>query len=295
MEQNRLNITKISIKDYLDFREYLRDYIDFRRNHGDIITNRNFAAAIGLNSSSWLTSVLSGKKGITAKTADSISSFLGHDDWERNYFKTLIKFNQAKTVEKRNNCFSQLKQCLIKKGYYAIQVLDNNQYEYYSKWYHSAVRSILGMVKLGDEYELIARLVSPSITASNAKKSIKLLNKLGLIIKNTDGYYELTNNAITTGTNVRSLAVANFQRETMRLGIDSIDRYNMSTRDISTLSIGISEDSYKKITEMIADLRKSIVEIANNDENANRVYQVNFQVFPISKLLSKEVDDDENE
>jgi uncharacterized protein (TIGR02147 family) len=84
-------------------------------------------------------------------------------------------------------------------------VLEPDQYEFYSRWYYSAVRSLLGMVPLGDEYNRIGRLLSPSITAVKAKKSVKLLAKLGLIIKNDEGYYKLTNTAITTGPDVKSL------------------------------------------------------------------------------------------
>lgn len=283
--------SKVVLKDYLDFRTYLKDYINFKNAHGEQLTNRSFASAIGISSSSWLTTILNGKKGITDKTVDAISDFFKHNEWERTYFRILVNFNQAKTVEHRNEFFTQLKQLLLKKGYLAIRVLDNDQYEYYSKWYYSAVRSIIGMIPVGDDYERLARYVSPSITAAQAKKSIKLLLKLELIQKQENGNYSLTNSAISTGYNVKSLAVANFQRETMKLGIEAIDRYDSSIRDISSMSIGISEAGFKKISTMIAEFRKAIAEVANTDNDADRVYQVNFQVFPLSRVLNH----DENE
>ncbi|NLD91181.1 MAG: TIGR02147 family protein [Fibrobacter sp.] len=283
--------SKIALKDYLDFRTYIKEYIEYKNAHGEQLTNRSFAAAIGINSSSWLTTILNGKKGITDKTIGAISDFFKHTEWEREYFKLLVYFNQAKTVESRNDFFTQLKQLLLKKGYLAIRVLDNDQYEYYSKWYYSAVRSIIGMIAVSDDFERLARYVSPSITAAQAKKSIKLLVKLGLIEKDLRGNYSLTNSAISTGYNVKSLAVANFQRETMKLGIEAIDRYDSSIRDISSLSIGISEAGFQKITGMIAEFRKAIAEVANSDNDADRVYQVNFQVFPLSRVLNH----DENE
>ncbi len=283
--------SKIVLKDYLDFRSYIKDYIEYKNAHGEQLTNRSFASAVGISSSSWLTTILNGKKGITDKTVGAISDFFKHNDWDREYFRNLVNFNQAKTVESRNVFFTQLKQLLLKRGYLAIRVLDNDQYEYYSKWYYSAVRSIIGMIPVGDEYERLARYVSPSITSAQAKKSIKLLLKLGLIEKLDAGYYRLTNSAISTGYNVKSLAVANFQRETMKLGIEAIDRYDSSIRDISSLSIGISEAGFQKISGMIAEFRKAIVEVANTDNDADRVYQVNFQVFPLSRVLNH----DENE
>jgi uncharacterized protein (TIGR02147 family) len=295
VENNTERKNKISLMEYLDYREYIKSYIASVRKTGDTLTNRSFAAALGIASSSWLTTVINGKKGITKKTAEAISSFLKHDPWEHDYFQMLVNFNQAKTVEKRNTCFISLKEHLIKKGYYAVKVLEIQQYEYYSKWYYSAVRSILGMVSVGDDYERIATMVSPSITAVQAMKSVKLLVKLGLAKRNSSGMYELTNKAITTGNDVRSLAVANFQRETMSMASKAIDQYDRTERDISTMSVGISGQSYQKIVTMIADFRKAIADISNADQDADRVYQVNFQVFPLSKVLNTKASDNEVE
>jgi len=274
---------KVTVSTYMDFKEYLRAVISSMRKNGDSVSNRSFAKALGIQSSSWLTNVLRGTKGITMETAHAISDYLHHDVWERKYFVILVNFNQSKTVEKRNTYFAALKLHLLKKGYHAVGVLEPDQYEFYSKWYYTAVRSLLGMFPLGDEYNRIGRLTSPSITAVQAKKSIKLLTKLGLITMNDTGCYELTGAAISSGPQVKSLAVANFQRETMRLGMEAIDRYPHQERDISTMSVGISEEGFKKIAAMITGCRKTIADLAARDQNADRVYQVNFQVFPLSK------------
>lgn len=276
----------VQLKDYLDYREYLSVVIATRQRSGEPVTNRSFAEAAGISSSSWLTTVLNGKKGISSKTTLAISSVLGHDVWEQGYFKKLVAFNQAKTSEKRNCCFALLKQHLLQKGYHALCILEPDQYEFYSKWYFTAVRSLIGMYPLKDEYSRIARLLSPSITAVQAKKSVKLLLKLGLIQKNGNGYYELTDTIISTGPQVKSVAVANFQRETMRLGMEAIDRYPHGLRDISTMSIGISEEGLKKVSAILAECRKAISEVASSDADADRVYQVSFQAFPLSKPIS---------
>ena len=274
---------KVTVSTYMDFREYLRAVISSMRKNGDSVSNRSFAKALGIQSSSWLTNVLRGEKGITMETAHDISDYLRHDVWEREYFETLVNFNQAKTVDTRNGYFAALKRHLIKKGYHAAAVLEPDQYEFYSKWYYTAVRSLLGMFPMGDEYNRIGRLTSPSITAAQAKKAVKLLTKLGLIKMNDTGFYTLTGAAISSGPHVKSLAVANFQRETMRMGMEAIDRYPHQQRDISTMSVGISEESFKKIAEIVANCRKAIAELAARDQSADRVYQVNFQVFPLSK------------
>ena len=60
-------------------------------------------------------------------------------------------------------------------------------------------------------------------------------------------------------------------------------------RDISTTSVSLSEPTFEAIRERIADMRKEVLEIARNDENIIAVYQINFQVFPVTRSIKSEV------
>ena len=47
---------------------------------------------------------------------------------------------------------------------------------------------------------------------------------------NTAGFYELTSGAIASGENTRSLGIANFQQETMKLAQEAMDRFRLDER-----------------------------------------------------------------
>ncbi|MFW6254912.1 MAG: TIGR02147 family protein [Chitinivibrionales bacterium] len=277
--------TQIKLEEYSDFREYLRDLLDEQRRMGNRITNRSFAAAAGVNSASWLTSILQGKKGVAPKTARVISDFLGHNEKEQAYFNALIRFNLAKTLDQRNTWFNELNRLRKREFRTSSAKISNAQYEFYSRWYYTAVRSLIGIHKIGEEYEKIASMVSPSITSRQAKKAISVLKKLGMIRFDERGeFFELTDSAITTGRHEFSLSIANFQRETMRLASESLDRYKPGIRDISTLSVGISGETAERIKEEIRLLRKRIIDMADRDQKPDRVYHINFHFFPMSSI-----------
>lgn len=256
---------------------------------GNRITNRSFAAAAGVNSSSWLTSILQGKKGLGAQTAKVISHFLGHSEKERLYFEALIRFNQARTLEQRNTWFGELNRIRKKEFRTPSATISDAQYEFYSRWYYTAVRSLIGIRRLGDDCEKIASLVSPAITQRQARKALSVLKKLGMTVYDEDEKcYRLTDSAITTGKHEFSLSIANFQRETMRLASESIDRFKPGERDISTLSVGVSDETAEEIRKEIALLRQKIIRMANNDESPERVYHMNFHFFPMSTAPDKD-------
>jgi uncharacterized protein (TIGR02147 family) len=129
----------------------------------------------------------------------------------------------------------------------------------------------------------LAKRVSPSITMTEAKKSVELLLNMGFIRKNKDGYFEQTDAFITTGYEAQSVAITNFLVSTIDLAKQAIDRYPREQRSMSAVSFSISEEGYKAIDERLKTFRREILEIAKADKNSDRIYHVNFQIFPLSK------------
>jgi uncharacterized protein (TIGR02147 family) len=274
------------LTNYTDFRAYLHDWIGERKSLGLPGSNRWFAMKMGINSTSWLTSVLKGIKGLSQATSNKLSEILKHSPVETRYFETLVSFNQARTIEERNRHYREL---VALQKIRDVHTVKANQYDFYSAWYNSAVRSLVGMYPFKAttrDYDRLATMVCPPITSSQARKSLRQLDELGFIKPNDQGVYELTSSAITTGENIRSLGIANFQQETMRLAQEALDRYPRDQRYAGTATVGVSEKAFGQIKQVLIDASNKIAEIANADADADRVYQVNLQAFPLSKSFA---------
>jgi uncharacterized protein (TIGR02147 family) len=68
----------------------------------------------------------------------------------------------------------------------------------------------------------------------------------------------------------------------MRLAQEAMDRFDRDSRYIGTQTVGVSAETYKTIRHVLIDAKNKIAELANLDHAADRVYQVNFQAFPLS-------------
>jgi uncharacterized protein (TIGR02147 family) len=77
--------------------------------------------------------------------------------------------------------------------------------------------------------------------------------------------------------------VANFQVSTIELAKQALDRHPWTCRDVSTLTLTLSEKTFMLAREKIEGLRKELLLLAEQDQNVNRVYQANFQLFPLTK------------
>jgi uncharacterized protein (TIGR02147 family) len=73
----------------------------------------------------------------------------------------------------------------------------------------------------------------------------------------------------------------------MELAKRALDRVPRQERELSTLTMGISEETYAKVKDEIRKCRGRVQELARRQQKAERVYQANFQVFPLSRAKPK--------
>jgi uncharacterized protein (TIGR02147 family) len=263
---------------YTDYRAYLRDLVGERRKKGLPCSNRWFAQRAGMHSTSWLTSLLQGRKGLSLASAAKLSRALGHSSIQARYFSALVEFNQARKEDERREGFLKL-QAMARLS--DPRLLRETQYGYYSAWHHSAVRAILAMKPFRGDYAALAAALVPPISPQDARKSVKLMLDLGLVEQDGDGL-KVTSAAITTGRKATALQVDLFHQQTMRLAMEAMDRFAKPDREFSTMTIGIAPELLPMVKDILAEARRRIGELAEASESASRVYQVNMQLFPLS-------------
>ena len=88
----------------------------------------------------------------------------------------MVFFNEAATIEERTLLFERMMACQKTKA----KLVDAKKYEYYLKWYYSAVRALVAMGKFGNDendYRMIAGILNPRIRPDEAKKAIGVLEQ----------------------------------------------------------------------------------------------------------------------
>jgi uncharacterized protein (TIGR02147 family) len=269
----------ISIFRYSDYRLFLRDWLQEQKAEGRPVTYEALGEAAGFTSKGFLTQILQGKTNLPERMIGAISKALDLKKKERDYFDLLVRFNQAKRAAQRADLYRR-----IQDGFKAdVQALALDQFEYYQKWYYSAIRSLLGYHPFSGDFADLAKRLEPPITPAQAKRAVRLLEELGLIQRAENGSYLLTDRLITSGEAFVSHAVIEFQRETMDLAKEALEAFPKSERSAATLTLGLSEAGYKAMEEKLKALRKELVEIARFDKGIDRVVQVNLHAFPLTR------------
>jgi uncharacterized protein (TIGR02147 family) len=278
----------LNIFEYTDFRKYLAHWFEEKKKEQPAFSYTSFAQKAGFGDRGFLHNVIHGKRSLTKESLIKVSQAIGHSKPEAEYFENLVFFNRSADLKDRNYFYEKLNgvKSTEKAAVKALQTR-KDQYEFYSQWYHCAVRSLIDMYPFKDDYRWLAKNIFPPISPKQAKLSVQLLEKLGLIQRQKNGAFKLTSKSITTGSEIVSLAVHNFHKEAADLAKNALERVPLDKRNITGLTLGISEKTYLKLCEEIRQFRSKIVRIVEQDEEADRTYQLIFNLFPITNTAIK--------
>jgi uncharacterized protein (TIGR02147 family) len=268
----------VSIFDYLNYREFLSDAYKERKASNPAFSYRFIGGKIGLSASTFVR-IIQGNRNVTTKHIAAIAAVFHLKKQEEKYFELLVQFNQSSSSEEKKMFFEKL--LSFKNTEFLLLMKD--RYDLFNEWYYIAIRELLVHYKFNNDFDALAKMVEPPIQPREARKAIELLEKMSLIKRDSRGFYKPTDALITVGEDWQSIAIANFQKTVISLAHSAIDRFKPDARDISTLTVNLSQKKLQIVKEKIRALRKEIMEIENVDQENDTVFQINFQIFPMSK------------
>ncbi len=273
----------INIFNYTNYRVFLKDKYDELKKESSSFSYRYFSMKCGYSSPNFLKLVMDGKRNLSEESIETFARFFKFDQSEKRYFSRLVKFNQAKTSSERKELAEEI---LKSSVFNRIHPLAKDQFEYASHWYYVAVREILSTKKIKLDAKAISELIRPKLSVKKTEKILETLLRLGMIRKKDNRYIQVEE-LVSTGDEVTFSGVADYHRQMMNLASESIDTVERSLRDISGVTISLSNEGVEELKIMVQKFRKNILELSERDRNKQSVYQVNMQMFPLSEVEQK--------
>jgi uncharacterized protein (TIGR02147 family) len=117
---------------------------------------------------------------------------------------------------------------------------------------------------------------------------------LGFLRRASDGTYVQTDPDITTGPEVSSLLVRDMNRRYAQLGVESVDRFPPSERDVSSIIMGIARDRLPLLKQEIAEFRKRLIGLAGDGKGIDDYYAFVMEFFPVARTDKTKEETDES-
>lgn len=269
----------ISVFDYQNYRLFLSDFLIEKKQQEKGFSQRDILRKMDVNSSGFLSNVLSGRNNLTTTQVATLSKILKLKKAEAAYFEAMVLFTQSKTLEEKNTYYSRM----VKLQKSKFKSLKSSQLSLFAKWHYAVIRELIYIHEFSGDYKTLAKMVDPPITPKEAEEAINELEKIGLIKKESNGIYRQKSGIVTTGDEVRSFHVANFLLDTIKHAERALDTVPPNERDMSVLTLKLSKEKTKQIKTEIQMFRKKLLRMAETDSNQQQVYQCNINFFPATK------------
>lgn len=285
METMTKNRKKPVVYDYVDHVQYMVDMVEFLKSESKVFSFRYFAKKAGFASQSALKFFLDGQRSLTRDSIRKVSKGFQLDSTESKYFESLVNLNQETSNERKNQYFQEMLKVQKKKK---IRMISTDQYEYFSKWYNPAIRELIRCKDFQGDAKWVVSRIFPMISVPEARESLRLLERLGLIQKDVSGKYIQTDRAVTTERELMSMSARNFHREMGHRAIESLDSIPKERRDFSGITFGLPATQVQKLKDKLNEFRQELNStLGSLEEETDEVYHLNIQLFPLTKKERK--------
>jgi len=226
--------------------------------------------------------VLLGKRKITQNFIDIFVKIENFEPEEAKYFDLLVKYSQAKTHHDRDVFGASLIK-LIKNNTNQEDISDH--VDFVSKPLHPRLLVLLSFEDIQRNVQTLARLTdSAEITIIEA---LNVLKSLGLIEKTSENsdQWRATKTMFRVPDNIGSVTLAQFHEKSLQ---DALKAFALprEERHFKSFLLPMDSNELAIFHKILSDFSAEIIARFHSDSYKDRrVYQVNFNIFPISKSI----------
>lgn len=274
----------LSIFEYFDYRQYLKDFYESEKKTKPWFSYRYISSKVNLNPG-YIVKVFQGKIHLGVKNIGSFADLMRLTGKERDYFAELLLFGRAKHQNEIEQRFERLQSI---KGVRFRTVADSKS-DFFAQWYHMALRSLISIFPFdGKDFRKLASMFSPRITARQARESLRLLERLKMVVRGEDGMYRVTEQFISTGDKWTSAVIRNYQKKNVELSLSAIETHPKEFRDISSVTMTMGLKNMDAIREQIRQFRQELLLMSQDSRDDDAVFQLNIQLFPVAFCEKRE-------
>jgi uncharacterized protein (TIGR02147 family) len=266
--------------DYTDYRDLLRDAYRQGKDKNARMSYRMIGRILDVDAS-FLVKVMRGESHLPEASLPALEKFLKLDSRGARFLRALFLYTHARTPTEMKSHFEEMMRI---RGVGA-RALDQVQYAFYEHWRHTVVWAMLHCVP-DRTPEWYAQAMRPQVQPRDVEDSLEILTALGLLQRAEDGTRRLVARHLETGDPLVKSAIRSFHQQMIELARQGVETIPPEERDISGITIAVDAECLRDVRAIVREARKKIQLRVDEVETADRVMQVNVQVFPLTGCLA---------
>lgn len=274
---------------FVDFREYLSEFYRYKQHEtkGRLrpYAYSDFSAAANIKSPNYLKLIIEGKRNLSREMSQKFSRALRHSRAEAKEFGLLVAYCQEKDPMQRNRNLKELSEYRAKKSIEAGEI-NGETWEQISNWLVWVLYAMVDQKAVEFTPSNLRKLLRGQVNEAQIVQALKKLVDSGDIQIDPETHRAAKTSSMMTGADaVPAELVRKIQSELIYLGLESLHKYGPQEREVSGFTMAMTEKEYEWVRFELRKLRKNLQKqlMINREENqGDRVYQVNMQLFPVT-------------
>lgn len=253
--------------------EFLGNEFVRRKHRNKSYSLRAFARDLNI-SASRLSEILSGKHGLSEKTADLIADGLGLKTKQRQRLKDLILAEHARSAKVRELAQKRIDEA---KSVDPDKKLREEEFRIISDWYHGAILELTLLPDFKSEESWIARRLG--ISAQLVSEAIERLMNVGLLARKQGELVAVPEVHFTT-TDIPSAAIRKFHRQILSMHHESLLNDQIHEREFHSMIVALPKEA---VAEFGAEMRKFTKKFWEKYSNSPKedLYSFSLQICPV--------------
>jgi uncharacterized protein (TIGR02147 family) len=273
-------VSRPDLHEHSDFRVYLRSMFEWqRRRRNPAFLQREILKRMGVSSTGFLSNVLAGRKNLSPTQIRRLVEVMELSDSDALYFEALVHLGQARDDLERKDWLERLAQLRS----VPLDTLPESDLGFFSRSEAVFLYELLTFTEFDGDAESLGRRFDPPVSGDRIRQALEILQSVGLLERDSKGKLRTRSHAVSSGPSPSSDDLVRFHQRCMALARRSLRTCPQAQRDLSVLTLGLSEDGFRRARAEIAHFRRRLVAIALEETEPDRVYQLNFHLFPVTR------------
>ena len=272
-----------SVIEYEDYRLFMNDYYRWKKQTS-AFSWRDFTKKGGFTSPNHMKLVCEGKSGLSKTGVERAADAMDLVGAEREYFRQLVKFGQAKKDADKKAAYTEMKEIA---SAHKVRVLEGESMSFYESWKFPVLRELAPMMPGAKPLD-IARACGNAFSAEEVRNALAFLTLAKFLKKTADNVYEQVNRSLRMSVAAMPVLVREMHKEMASFAKDAVEKYPVDERNFTGVTMGIDDEDYAEILKELENCRKRIISIASAKKGGNRVYRLNMQLFPLTDKVQKQ-------
>lgn len=264
----------------LDYRAWLRDWYEARKAANPRFSHRAFVRRTGQKSPSLLADVIERRRNLTPELVVAFGKALKLSADEQRFFALLVELDQAKDADARNAAWERIS---ATRRFREARKVEGDSFQYVAEWWHVAIRELAAREDFRDDPAWVARQLHPAIPVVRARRALATLKDLGMLVHDGERWVQ-AEGAVVTPREVVGLAVDRYHQGMLGLAVDGIRGVPAKERHYLGVTVCIPQSMVPTLKRELNAFTERLLDLCDGaDEPAERVYQMQLTLFPLSE------------